>query len=722
MHARRPGPRRTLVAAERRCRRSSATPLPTPLMVVDLDAFDANADDLVRRAAGKPIRVASKSVRVPALLRRALARDGFHGRAGVTRCARRCGSTSRRSATTWSSPTRPSTARRSPSWSPPPPPPRDHADGRRRRPPRPRRLGARPPARSRSGSPSTSTPGCGSGGQHVGPKRSPLLRHRRDRRAGPRRSSTGAGFHLAGVMTYEGQIAGLPTPCRRQQARSLIVRRLKSPSVAQLEVRRREIADALAEVAELEFWNAGGSGSVDSTTPDPVVTEIAAGSGLLVPAPLRPLPSRSSRGRRRSSASRSSAAPSRPVVTVHGGGLVASGPAGKDRLPIPWAPSGLHLTGLEGAGEVQTPLTGPGAPRCWRSATWCGSGTPSRRAVRARQHRPPAGRRRVRRRGADLPRAAGWRSDGRRGPDGRSPRSSTTRWRSRRGSAAAGWSASTGRPAPASRRWPRRSPRPARPRRPVHVIHIDDLFDGWRGLPGGRRAARRRRRAAGGRPARRATGATTGTRGASPRSTSWRPIDLLVLEGVGTGHPLAARPASTALVWVEAPTTTSGWPAGWRATARRCGPSGSSDARRGGVLRRARAARERRGPDTSTRSGGSCPRVGPCFLPPASSSRSRAAATAPSSPSAAPRCGVARARRAAAPRRVRRGRDAPGGRGQLLMPWPNRIRDGAYSFGGRDLQLALTEPAAATPRTAWSAGRRGRSRSTRRTRCRWATG
>jgi aldose 1-epimerase len=34
-----------------------------------------------------------------------------------------------------------------------------------------------------------------------------------------------------------------------------------------------------------------------------------------------------------------------------------------------------------------------------------------------------------------------------------------------------------------------------------------------------------------------------------------------------------------------------------------------------------------------------------------------------------------------------------GGRGQLLMPWPNRIRDGAYSFGGRDLQLGLSEPA-----------------------------
>jgi aldose 1-epimerase len=33
-----------------------------------------------------------------------------------------------------------------------------------------------------------------------------------------------------------------------------------------------------------------------------------------------------------------------------------------------------------------------------------------------------------------------------------------------------------------------------------------------------------------------------------------------------------------------------------------------------------------------------------------------------------------------------------GGRGQLLAPWPNRIRDGAYGFEGVDLQLPLTEP------------------------------
>jgi aldose 1-epimerase len=33
-----------------------------------------------------------------------------------------------------------------------------------------------------------------------------------------------------------------------------------------------------------------------------------------------------------------------------------------------------------------------------------------------------------------------------------------------------------------------------------------------------------------------------------------------------------------------------------------------------------------------------------------------------------------------------------GGRGQLLAPWPNRVRDGSYQFGGRRLQLPLSEP------------------------------
>ena len=91
-----------------------------------------------------------------------------------------------------------------------------------------------------------------------------------------------------------------------------------------------------------------------------MVTEVAAGSGLLVPTLFdhyrsfepRPAAYFALPVTRR---------PSPTIATVHGGGLVASGAAGTDRLPRPWAPPGLELTGLEGAGEVQTPLTGPSA-------------------------------------------------------------------------------------------------------------------------------------------------------------------------------------------------------------------------------------------------------------------------------------------------------------------------------------------------------------------------
>lgn len=53
--------------------------LDPPFAIVDLDAFDANGADLLRRAAGKPIRVVSKSVRCRYLLERVLARPGFEG-------------------------------------------------------------------------------------------------------------------------------------------------------------------------------------------------------------------------------------------------------------------------------------------------------------------------------------------------------------------------------------------------------------------------------------------------------------------------------------------------------------------------------------------------------------------------------------------------------------------------------------------------------------------
>lgn len=69
----------TARAADRARYDRATAHLDAPVAIVDLEAFDANADDLVRRAGGKPVRVASKSVRCRALLERALARDGFAG-------------------------------------------------------------------------------------------------------------------------------------------------------------------------------------------------------------------------------------------------------------------------------------------------------------------------------------------------------------------------------------------------------------------------------------------------------------------------------------------------------------------------------------------------------------------------------------------------------------------------------------------------------------------
>jgi D-serine deaminase-like pyridoxal phosphate-dependent protein len=330
-------------------------PLPTPVFVVDLDAFDANADDLVRRANGLPIRVASKSLRIPALVERALAHDGFHGVLAFTlrealwlhaegicddivvayptvdrgALAELVASPSAAAAITLMVDSTPHL---------------DVIDSVRVSPTVPIRLCVDIDA------------GLRVAGQHVGPKRSPL-----QETAGvvalAREITSRAGFRLVGAMTYEGQVAGLQDTVPTARARSAIIRRLKSLSMSQLAARRREIDHELRQLTDLEFWNAGGSGSVQATAADPVPTEIAAGSGLLVPTlfdhykSFEPRPA-SYLGlpvvRR----------PGPGMVTVHGGGVVASGPAGADRLPTPWAPAGLELTGLEGAGEVQTPIVG----------------------------------------------------------------------------------------------------------------------------------------------------------------------------------------------------------------------------------------------------------------------------------------------------------------------------------------------------------------------------
>lgn len=334
-----------------------------PFVAIDLEAFDANLADLVRRAGGAPIRLASKSVRIPALIDRALADPGVSGvLAYALREAIWLVEHGHTDDAVMGYPTADLPAIRRLTSDPAllsrvtlmvdDAAQLDLVDGARV---------SRHPVRIAIDVDAGLRVQRGSRVDvHVGPKRSPLREP--EEVVALAREAQRRGFLVEGVMTYEGQVAGVPDSVPDQRARSLVVRGLKRASVTQLDRRRAEIARALAEVVELRFWNAGGSGSIETTVADPVVTEVAAGSGLLVPGLFDHYASFTPRPAayfgvpvvRR---------PAPDLATVAGGGFIASGPVGKDRAPLPWAPAGLELTALEGAGEVQTPLTGPGAGR-----------------------------------------------------------------------------------------------------------------------------------------------------------------------------------------------------------------------------------------------------------------------------------------------------------------------------------------------------------------------
>ena len=136
--------------------------------------------------------------------------------------------------------------------------------------------------------------------------------------------------------------------------------RVERPQQRELAARRGEVVAAVREVAPLRFVNGGGTGSVERTAAEPAVTEVAAGSGLFGPTLFdayraftpRPAALFALPVVRR---------PSAEVATVLGGGYLASGAAGADRLPRPVLPAGLRLDRREGAGEVQTPVTGAAA-------------------------------------------------------------------------------------------------------------------------------------------------------------------------------------------------------------------------------------------------------------------------------------------------------------------------------------------------------------------------
>jgi D-serine deaminase-like pyridoxal phosphate-dependent protein len=337
-----------------------------PFAAVDLAAFDANAADLVARSAGKTLRVASKSVRCRHLLRRVLDSPGWRGvmaytlaealwlvRTGVTDDVLVAYPTADRAALrTLAADPRLAAAITL------------MVDGTEQ-------VDLIDAATDHSG-------GAGSGRQtirlcvdldaswrlaggrlHVGVRRSPV---HSPAQAGALAAGLARrpGYRLVGLMSYEAQIAGLGDEPAGQRARGAAIRFMQGRSMPELIARRGAAVAAVREHADIEFINAGGTGSVAATAADPAVTEVTAGSGLYGPT----LFDAYRAWRPRPAAFFALPVVRRPaagIATVLGGGWIASGETSRSRQPTPWLPAGLTLIGTEGAGEVQTPVTGPAA-------------------------------------------------------------------------------------------------------------------------------------------------------------------------------------------------------------------------------------------------------------------------------------------------------------------------------------------------------------------------
>ncbi|MFE9634911.1 amino acid deaminase/aldolase [Streptomyces sp. NPDC006463] len=345
-------------AAADRARYDRATAhLDAPLAIVDLDAFDANADDLVRRAGGKPVRVASKSVRCRALLERVLARPGFAGIMSYTLAESLWLARSGFEDVLLAYPSADRGAFAELAADP--------------------KLAAAVTVmvddlaqldiieRSRGGGAEevrvcleldTALHLLG-GRVRVGARRSPL-REPGELAELARAVAARPGFRVVGLMAYEGHVAGVGDALAGRPLRSRAIRFMQSAARRELAARRAEVVRAVrAVVPDLEFVNGGGTGSVQQTAAEDAVTEIAAGSGLYVPRLFDNYTSFSGRP----AALFAQPVVRRPgvgVVTVLGGGYPASGAPGADRLPVPYLPEGLRYDPQEGAGEVQTPLLG----------------------------------------------------------------------------------------------------------------------------------------------------------------------------------------------------------------------------------------------------------------------------------------------------------------------------------------------------------------------------
>ncbi|HVQ59237.1 MAG TPA: amino acid deaminase/aldolase [Solirubrobacterales bacterium] len=333
-----------------------------PFAFVDLDAMWSNAEEMLGRAGEKPIRVASKSVRCRALLERILRRDerfaglmtftlpetlwlaenGFENLllAYPTADTAALGELALRSVA-------------NPAGAPivmvdcv------EHLEG----------------IESVLGAGAAPVRVCidldggwrGLGGRiKVGPKRSPV--HTVEEAVAlAREIALRPQLELAALMSYEGQIAGVGDRPSGRRMRGAAIRTMQRRSAAELAKRRAAVVAAIREFAELPIVNGGGTGSLELTGAEDAVTEVSAGSGFYAPT-LFDHYSRFSLSPAAGFALPIVRKPSPGIATALGGGYLASGSGDAARLPSPWLPDGLQLDSEEGAGEVQTPLSGPPA-------------------------------------------------------------------------------------------------------------------------------------------------------------------------------------------------------------------------------------------------------------------------------------------------------------------------------------------------------------------------
>ena len=319
-----------------------------PTAVVDLDRFDANAEQMLRLAAGTPIRVASKSVRVRALIARVLERPGFAGVLGYS--AREAIFLARNGirdvVIAYPTVDRAAVAEIA-------------ADPRLTREitfmadlPEHVHLLGQQAGRAHLRVAIDVDCSLRMGPVAIGAHRSSVRTPDQAARVAQVVART-AGTVLTGAMFYEAQVAGVPD-------RHAVVRQMKRRSLAELTSRRAAVVAALRAHGELEFVNGGGTGSLAQTAADATITDVAAGSGLFSPALFDDFAA----GRLRPAVyfvSPVTRKPAPDVVVTFAGGYLASGVADRHRAPRPVHPRGLRYFRQEGAGEVQTPLHGAAA-------------------------------------------------------------------------------------------------------------------------------------------------------------------------------------------------------------------------------------------------------------------------------------------------------------------------------------------------------------------------